>query len=280
MKMTTTDKDPCGYDAHETRRTCLVPTIASIVLAGIAASVFLTLLPPTQGVDEQVLAQGLDKLVSLISKDLVDTSFSQSHVIASLVLVSSFIVALVLLRYEREDNQEFMKAYPFIEDFYTQEQRQHAYKKGAICVGVSVALIAACIVVYFCGGHTTIARGVGWLLLALGAWFMLHGLMTARKVDVFAYNYRSLEHMSIYELQIDKGMQDRGTLIALKRLRSPIQTAKRAVVTAGVLVALALYFLPSLETRFYWLAVVVALIISAILGNLSERKAKKLVENP
>lgn len=33
--------------------------------------------------------------------------------------------------------------------------------------------------------------------------------MTARKVDVFAYNYRSLEHVSLYELQADKDMRDR-----------------------------------------------------------------------
>lgn len=271
-------KDPCGYDAHEIRRSFLVPTIVSIILAGIAASIFLTLLPPTQGADEQVLAQGLDKLVSLISKDLVDTSFSQSHVVASLVLVSSFVVALVLLRYERDDNQEFMKVYPYIEDFYTPKQRQSARKTGVICVVISGGLITACVVVYLCGNHTTVARGLGWLLLAVGSWLLIHGLMTIRKVDVFAYNYRTLEHVSIYELRADREMQDRDTLIALKRMRFPMQTAKRVIVTAGVLVALALYFLPSLETRFYWLAVVVALIISAILGDLSERKAKKLIE--
>lgn len=123
----------------------------------------------TQGADEQMLACGLDKLVSLISKDLVDTSFSQSHVVASLVLVSSFVVALVILRYEREDNQEFMKVYPYIEDFYSQEQRQHAKRTGAVCVAISLAFIAACAVVYPCGHHATVARGTAWLLLAVGA---------------------------------------------------------------------------------------------------------------
>lgn len=269
--------DPCGYDVHETRRSFLVPTVIAIILAGISASVFLTLLPATQGADEQVLAQGLDKLVSLISKDLVDTSFSQSHVVASLVMVSAFVVAMVLLRYEREDNQEFTRVYPHVDDFYTREQRQHARKTGAIFVVVSLVFIIASAIVYFCGHHETVARATAWLLLAIGSWLLVHGLMTSRKVDVFAYNYRALEHVSIYELQADDELSDRDNLIALKRLRAPMQTAKRAVVTAGVLVALALYFLPSLETRLYWLAVVVALVISAVLGKVSEERAKKLV---
>lgn len=267
-----------AYDRHETARSFLIPTAGALILLGIAISYFLMLLPASQGADERVLAEGLDKLVSLMSKDIAEVSFSQAHIGASLALMSFAIVALVLFRYLADDNREFMAAYPFIEDPYSEAQKRAARTSGAIFAGASALPLIAAIAMACLGASDSPAyHGMEFLLLAVALWLLLHGTMTMRKVDVFAYNYRALEHLSIYELQTEKERPRRKLLMAEKKLRTPAQIAKRAVITAGFLAALALYFLPSIETPFYWLAIVVAIVIRMIIGAFSERSAKALV---
>lgn len=272
--------DEYGYDRHEISRSYTVPTAIAVFLAGLAASTYLTLLPPSQGADEQVLAQGLDKLVKLMSKDLLDLSFSQSHVLASLVLVSAAIVSLVLARYAGRDNKEFMSAYPYIDDFYTETEKSTIRKQGRAFALASLPFLAVAIAlaVWSVLDESIVLRGSALLALAVGAWLLVHGIRWAKRVDIFAYNYRALDLISVYELQADKDFPDRDIMIAEKKLRAPIQTAKRTVIVAGVIVALALYSLPSIETPFYWMAVVIALLISSCLSIYSESRAKKLVE--
>ena len=271
-------QDPYGYDRHELMRSYLIPTVAAVVFLGFAASAFLSLLPATQGADDRVIAAGLDKFVSLLSKDLVDASFSQSHIAASLAFVSCIVIALVIARYVHEDNEQYMEAYPYIDEVYSQEQRQEIRKTGRAFMLASLPFFAAWVILLLLEMlDSPLLRGVGYLLLAVGVWFVLHGLLLSRRANEFLYNYRSLDHISIYELEADKELPDRDLRLTEKRMRRPMRTAKRVVITAGFLAALCLYALPSIETPFYWVAVVVAFIISGIIGKYSEVKIEKLV---
>ena len=273
--------DEYGYDRHEVMRSYAIPTAIAILLAGVGACRLLTLLPATHGADDQVLAQGLDKLISLMTKDIIDLSFSQSHVLASLAFVSAAIIALVLMRYVRRDNKEYMSAYPYLDDFYSDGQKVAIRRTGRWFALASLPFFAGATVLAGFGiaSDSAVMKGCAWLALAVAAWLLVHGIMWLRRVDIFAYNYRALDHASIYELQVDKDAPDRDIMIAEKKLRAPIQTAKRTIIVAGVIAALGLYSLPSIETPFYWMAVVVAFIISGCLGIYSESRARKLASD-
>ena len=273
--------DPYGYDQHELMRSYIIPTAAAVILIGFAASAFLSLLPVTQGADEQVIAVGLDKLVKLFSKDLVDMSFSQSHIASSLALVSCIIIGLVITRFAHEDNQEYMEAYPYIEDVYSSEQKAAARKSGRLFALLSLPFFVAWVVLLALGttASSAVLHGLGFLALACAVWLLFHGLHVAQRTDIFLYNFRALDYISIYELEADKDAPARKLRLAEKRCRKPIKTAKRVVITAGFLVALGLYALPSIETPFYWVAIVVAFVISAIIGRYSKEKVKKLAES-
>lgn len=268
--------DKYGYDEREVKRSYIIPTAFAIMALAVSISAFLGLLPATQGADEQVLAQGLDKLVSLATKDVVDLSFSQSHVLSSLVLVSGFIISIVMLRYAREDNDAFMDAYHHIDDFYSSEQKEAAHKHALIFICISLPFLIVSIVgiIANVSSNSMVLRGISFFLLSIGLWLLLHGVIWGRRVDVFAYNFKALDRISIYELRSDDSIKDRDLMIHEKKLRVPMRTAKRVVVVVGVIVALCLYFLPSLQTPYYWVAIVVALLVVWAIGLYSEKRIK------
>lgn len=273
--------DKYGYDRHEIMRSYMIPTVIAILLIGWAASIFLTLLPATHSADGQMLAEGLDRLIGLMSKEIIDLSFSQSHVLASLAFVSSLIIAIVLARYVRNDNKEYMSAYPYLDDFYSEDQKRKIRRTGRGFMLASLPFFVAGAVVAGLGAASgpTELKGIALLLFAAAAWLLVHGIMWLRRVEIFAYNYRALDHVSIYELQAEEEFPDRDIMIAEKKLRAPQQTAKRVVIVAGVIVALCLYYMPSIETPFYWVAIVVAIAIAGCIGIYSESRARALAEH-
>lgn len=197
--------DQCPiYDRHERIRALVVPSGVALIILGFSLSWFLRLLPSGGSPDSRVIASALDKVMHLVTKDIVDYSFGHAHIIASVVFVLLIVLGILVLRSAMDDDHEFRDAYPRIADPYTPEDRCRArtYRTRCLTIGALVLTMAA--VVFWqidAHGNVLVARGVRDLLVAVGVWLVVHGHLMGGRVDVFAHNFEAVRHSSIYKFE-------------------------------------------------------------------------------
>ncbi|MDE5909698.1 MAG: helix-turn-helix domain-containing protein [Lachnospiraceae bacterium] len=103
-------QDVHGYDAFKNQFSKWIAAGVGLVLFGISAMLFLTGI----GVDEML---------------------------CTAVFFSFLIVAVLIFIVMGMQNDRFCKKHPQIEDFYSEEEKEHAYKKFVVRVAVSVGVI-------------------------------------------------------------------------------------------------------------------------------------------
>ena len=147
------------------------------------------------------------------------------------------------------ERRAFRKAHPFVEDFYTPEQKGQA--RTAMVTGLVAGiclLMAALVAVIVLQGDVWLASALFFALLAIAAFLVLRGCLLASRCNVERYNRRSLHSMD--EAQIEALGDD--------ELASHARQAKRergvyaAVMCAATAVGLVLAFTPA--SRFFLLA--------------------------
>lgn len=285
--------DAYGYDAYKHRRANLVPSAAAIVVAGAAIGSFATLLPPIRSDDAAVIAHSLDKLVASASQNAIQGHISQSHAVVSLVVIASIIVGIAMLAYARSNRRAYMDAYPRIKNFYSKNQVRTAHREamkwlglGGVLVVGAILLCAATVGVQVLAkvdplSHEAIAvwAGVGLLAVAPGLWCTVHGVMLARRTDIFAYNYEALTRVSRYQIAANQTGERRRIMLGEKAISSAVSITSRIVIALGSVTSAALYVLPSCKTPFYWVPLAMALVLWYAIYKLGGWRAKRLYEH-
>lgn len=88
--------------------------------------------------------------------------------------------------------QAFSKAHPFVEDFYTPEEKKRTKSQfvGELIGGIGLILCGICIVAFL--AHSSLEATIGapilLLLFAVGIRLIIHGWMTLRRTDLDTYN--------------------------------------------------------------------------------------------
>ena len=193
-----------------------------------------------------VLAGGA--LALLLSDPFLVREPALRNCMVALVFVGVAVGAAVVLpaMFER---RAFRKAHPFVEDFYTPEQRGRARATmvtglvAGICL-VMAALVAAVVL----QGDVWIASAISFSLLAIAAFLVIRGCLLASQCNVGRYNRASLHGMD--EAQIEALADEELALHArqVKRERSVYV----AVMCAATAVGLVLMFTPA--NRLFLLA--------------------------
>lgn len=220
--------DVCGYDEHQRMMAWKVPTGIAAILVGIAVGLFF------EGAVDLAPAGARDGLFVII-------------ILAGILGGLAFLVPAGM------EHAAFQRAHPYVEDFYTDDDRAVARKS------FSAGLI---------GGIAFIFVGIGFLLvlgedralenaalfflmffIALGVWNIVHYSMLFVRTNVAEYNKsvgEDLELEEILDMQVDEARREQ--LLRQNQKNKKLGAVCAAIMIAATIVGLALLFAPVLAS--------------------------------
>lgn len=218
--------DVCGYDEHQRMMAWKVPTGIACILIGVAVGLFFG--------DESGLASwnGHDGLFVII-------------VLAGVLAGLAFLIPAGMA------HSAFVKAHPYVEDFYSDDDKARARKafSGGLIAGI--AFIFAGIGCYLMIGEAAENTAQFFLLffIALGVWNIVHYGMLLGRMNVAEYNRSvadELEMEDIVRAQVDAEVKD--ALLARKRHGRKLGAVCGVIMIVATIVGLALLFAPVLSS--------------------------------
>ena len=190
----------------------------------------------------------------------------------------------------------FQKAHPFVEDFYTTDQKETVRKmfSTGLVIGIGIGLIAIIVLVFIAGNGETSTSSVvilgsqtppgltfssggteAWsgfvffMLVAVGVWLIVRSSLLYGRCDLAAYNHDSLANMDTSQIEaLDDPMLRQRARDA--RNEGGIYGAIMSIATA---VGLVLLFVPAFHAAaWFWVVWPVGGILCGAVGAM--RKAK------
>lgn len=275
------EDDRFGYDRHATNRALRIANGVAIIILGFAAGRFLQALPERNTADVQEVISGLDRLIGLMTKDLVELPHLQRHPESFIVEIVAILVGYTLLKRTHEDTLEYTTAFNRIEQFYTAAQRRQGWLRCAALVMLGAAVILVTHGSLLACGHAIsddIAAGIAQTSIAMGVWCYVFGGLYATRTDLFLYNFRALRNVNVYELGKSETDERREMRLGEKKLCDLSSSLTGFAVAIGVLGALGMYFLPGFRSPYFWLPLVATAVVALMLRWLVIRVARRRYE--
>lgn len=177
----------------------------------------------------------------------------------------------------------FCRTHPYLEDFYTEQDKQEARSEFtwqlivgililAVGIGAAIALDPYPAIEIFA---PTILLGA-----AIGVWFIIHGSMSLGRVNIQGYNEATAEEITPYELaQADLTDEQRARASALQRKSQITGSLCGAIMLLATAIALCLLFVPMAQADFknvsdhvlpyFWLPWPIGGLLCGIVGLLT-----------
>ena len=219
-------QDVCGYDEHQRKMAWRVPTGIACIIVGVALGFFF---------------EGALSLPSHNGHDGALILFALAGILAGL----AFLVPAGLA------HSAFVKAHPFVEDFYTEDDRARARSSLSRGLVGGIAAIFVGIGIFLVIGESAEDYALFFLLLfiALGVWSIVHYGMLLGRTNVAEYNRNASDELEIEEImnaQIREEIKD--SLIRKRKRGRRVGAVCGAIMIAATLVGLALLFAPVLAS--------------------------------
>ena len=258
--------DICGYDDHQRMMAWKVPTGVAAILLGIAIAFFF----------EDALAVG---------------EFNGSDGLFILIVLAGILAGLAFLIPAGMEHSAFQKAHPYVEDFYTEDDKARARKTFSAGLIAGIAFIFAGIGCFLMLERAAENVALFFLMffIALGVWNILHYSMLFVRTNVAEYNKsvgEDLELEEIMNMQVDEAR--RKELLHLKRENDKLGAVCAAIMITATIVGLALLFGPALASpnpdafepegtpaMWFWLAWPVGGLICGIVAVLWDAFGKQ-----
>ncbi len=214
--------DVCGYEEHQRMMALKVPTGVALILLGIALGLLF------EGAVELASWNGRDGLFVII-------------VLVGILAGLAFLVPAGM------EHTAFQKAHPYVEDFYTDEDRAAARRQFSAALIAGLALIFAGIGCLLMLERTAENWGLFFLMffIALGVWWIVRGGMLLGRVNVEEYNRSIAEDLEVEDIvsaQLDEARRD--ALLAQKRRGKKLGAVCGVIMIVATIVGLALLFAP------------------------------------
>lgn len=271
------ERNPYGYRGFADRHSLMLACGVAIMILGCSLASFASLLPAMDSADSTVISKALDNIVRIATKDLLQTNFAGSHALATVVLLAFIIIGSWLLGRAKKDREAFHEAYPQLEVSFS-EGELHRYKLlSRSFMAAGTVIIVAAIAVGACthgftnlyadldssgsiGSAKAIENGIILTLVAIGCWLLIRGKTLRDIPNMMRYNYKALEGRNVYEMDRDSTGAMNSRLLHACEIVARKVLVNHVIAIIGIIAALALYSLPSLETPYFWLALIAALI--------------------
>lgn len=164
-----------------------------------------------------------------------------STIFVSVIMFVGIAVGLAFMLPAIFSRRGFRKAHPFVEDFYTADQKDSARSVMVKNLVVGIVFVIAGMVATMVMLETPLLSvSIFFMFLALGVFLILYGCLFARRCNIVSYNQNSLYGLD--DMQID-ALDD-------EKLRTQARQAKRnkgiytIIMLVATAVALVLMFIP------------------------------------
>ncbi len=235
--------DLCGYDEERT---------------GFAWSISL-------GVGCFILGPALLCLIQSAG-DVLGIAAKTSETAGAIGLLALVAVGLALIIPASMRHAAFVKDHPYIEDFYTAQEREQCQESFIRHLVGGILLILAgvgiCILIESLLAKDTLGAGLLLGCVALGVWSIIYGSMLRGGMDIDAYNSQSAEFAEI-PVANDGGLTPKGRR---DRIAGGLCGAIMLIATIAGLVML---FVPGYATPYFWLAWPIGGLLCGVASNLT-----------
>ncbi|MDO4443253.1 MAG: helix-turn-helix transcriptional regulator [Slackia sp.] len=162
--------DVCGYDEHMRDFAMKIPTGIAFIVLGLAWTVFA--------------GEGLTGV------------FQEGAVIAVAGLFAGIFASLALFIPAGMEHASFVRAHPYIDDFYTAEQKARAGRHCARSIIAGIGIVFAAVVVIMATEsqrYAHVGTAIAMALIAAAVWLIVYASMMYTRTNVDAYNSKTSE---------------------------------------------------------------------------------------
>ena len=158
--------DVCGYDAHIRRFAVNIATGVGLIIAGVAIALLF---------------------VALLGENTAE-------IITPVCILVFVAVGLIFILPASLRHAAFVKAHPFVEDFYTPAQKEAEHHSFTVQLTIGIVLIIVGVIVVVIAGISAneqfhmLGAAAMLLLIAVGVWNSVHGSIVHGLTDVSYYN--------------------------------------------------------------------------------------------
>ena len=214
--------DVCGYDDHQRMLAWKVPTGVALILLGIAVGLFF------EGAVEVAPVGARDGLLVIC-------------VFLGILGGLAFLVPAGM------EHAAFQKAHPYVEDFYTEDDRAAARRQfsGGLIGGLALIFAGIGCLIMLEPRVENVALFFLLFFIALGAWNIIHYGMLLGRTNVAEYNRSVAEELEVEDIvsaELDEARRE--ALLAGKRADEKIGAVCGAIMIVATIVAFALLFAP------------------------------------
>lgn len=185
------------------------------------------------------------------------------------LVFAGVIACLALIIPTGMNHAEFVKAHPFLEDFYTQQQKETARIRFTRQLVGGICSIFAAIVSIILFGDTQLGALVGlslfFLLLALGIYLIVQGGIMLSRTDVATYNHNAGEVLEAHEIEsLDIPEDQKRALMKTHKTDQRVGSVCGIIMILATIAGLIMLFVPSFQTPYFWLAWAIGGLLCAI----------------
>ena len=260
--------DVCGYDEHMRDYARKVPAGISLIIFGIAAGMLL---------------EGHGSFIRGGEPDILMAISIFIGVLGGL----AFLIPAVM------EHSAFVKAHPYIEDFYTEDDKAQARSALARALPIAIGVILLGVLCAMTFGANAAHESVGLSMLlvcvAFAAWVIVHCGMMYGRVNVNAYNKGAVEDLEVEDIMNSTLDETRKDALLKKHARNKrLGGICGVIMLAATAVALMWMFLMPVAfggvdhvdwenslAGYFWLPWVIGGIVCGIMAVIEETFGEK-----
>ena len=214
--------DVCGYDEHWRTLAWKVPTGIAAILLGIAIGLFF---------------EGAVELAPMGARDGLFV----------IIVFLGILAGLAFLVPAGMDHAAFQRAHPYVEDFYTDDDRAAARRQfsGGLIAGLAFIFAGIGCLLMIEPTAENVALFFLMFFIALGVWNITHYGMLLGRINVAEYNKSVAEDLEVEDIvsaELDEARRE--ALLASKREDRKIGAVCGTIMIVATIVGLTLLFMP------------------------------------
>ena len=223
--------DVFGYDSHMRTYASRIANGVMAIILGVAVSLWFYNAAEPAGYSPFVLPENLGAALGVFC------------------MLLGIAVGLALIIPAGMAHAHFVRSHPYIEDFYTEEQKARARSTFSVeCVGgISAIFLGVCLCIAFADTAFEDVLGVPLMMIciAVGVRFIIHGGMTLSRTNIANYNLAAGEVLDASEIQqANIPPEQKREVLAYHRQDKRIGAVCGIIMIIATIIGLTLLFLP------------------------------------
>ncbi len=262
--------DVFGYDEHARRFANRISLGVFLIIFGVAASlIFFAAGEPA----EAILFQLPENVAAAIG---------------TMCIFAAIAGALALMIPAGMEHSHFMRRHPYIEDFYTEEQKAQARSSftAQLIGGIATIFFGICLLMLLDGSsdmgslrpRDLLVLSVNGEMLgtvamlvcvAVGAFFIVHGSMMLARTNLANYNMAAAEVLEAHEIaQAPLPPEKKEEMLKTKSIDRKIGALCGTIMMIATIAGLVMLFVPGYQESLFWLAWPIGGILCGIVSVL------------